>query len=129
MTACRVILNEEKRLFVTDLGHRLDDALANMDIKFFISCISGTESNPKQRLAGQPKLDKQPFRVSITYFIVHGKSLNKHKINQKFHSTTEMDFDIKSLRANPRNSEKRDADESVIYAYLKQTVKVRILIY
>ena len=35
MLWCRVMLSEEKRLLVTDLKHRLDEVLANMEIKFF----------------------------------------------------------------------------------------------
>ena len=108
-----------------------------MEIKFFISFISGTESNAKEKSSkdGQQSVEKAPFRVSITYFIVHGKSLNINQIRQKFHNNTEMKFDIKPLRANPKVSKvskeskekDRDAQELIIFAFLKQTMKVRNL--
>ena len=120
-------------MLVTDLKHRLDEVLANLEVKFFISCISGTESNAKEKSSkdGQQNVEKAPFRVSITYFIVHGKSLNINQTRQKFHNNTKMKFEIKPLRANPKSlskeSKDRDAQELMIFAFLKQTVKVRIL--
>ena len=100
-----------------------------MDIKFFISCISGTESNAKEKSTGQQSVEKAPFRVSITYFVVHGKAMNKNQIRQKFHNNTKMDFEIKPLRANPKASKEKDkdAEELLTFAFLKQTVKVRNL--
>lgn len=119
------MLAEDKRLLVTDIRHRLDDALANMDIKFFISCVSGTESNSKK--AGEHPVNKPLFRASISYFIVHGSKLNLTEIKRQFHNTAKIKFEIKPLRSSnkaAKDSEKKTAEELTMSNHLKQIVKV-----
>ena len=120
------MLTDEKRLLITDVRHRLDDALANMEIKFFISCISGTESNAKKS-GREQTIDKPVFRASISYFIVHGKKLNLNQIRQHFHNISKLEFEIKPLRSNAKfkDTEKKSTEEMIMSNHVKQIVKVR----
>lgn len=89
-----------------------------MKIKFFISCVSGTQSNPKKRGETRPQ---DPFRACINFFICYEKSIiQEHEIFQGFHNATDTKFENK-----PMVTKSSTNDRESIFRMLQQTVKVR----
>ncbi|XP_066932806.1 uncharacterized protein [Clytia hemisphaerica] len=114
--ARRAIFADEDKLSICNVRFILDELLANMKIKFFISCVSGTQSNPKKRGETRPQ---DPFRACINFFICYEKSIiQEHEIFQGFHNATDTKFENK-----PMVTKSSTNDRESIFRMLQQTVK------
>ena len=113
------MIPDNHRLKICNARLLLDNVLAELPLKFFISCISGTESNDKSK--GAAASSTHEFRANVAFFIVYSKGvITEDEIFQKFDKvTTDIDFEINSLAS--RSTDEKEA----IFSKLKQTVKIK----
>ena len=81
VTSCRAVFEKDEKL-ITDKRIKIDEMVSSIpNVKFFISCITGTATTGKEKMGISP---------GISYVIISNKETTEVKVFEKFH-----DLDLK----------------------------------